>query len=281
MKAQFLTVLALAALSLGRNPQAEGTEAGEVIVQNRTDQFVRLQLDGWRDTRNQVLARSGTYEFGPGERAKLQYEHSAIVAADLRYRLDTAAGSTPADGGKVWTSPFSPTKGCVEVDITEDLLAPRQESRTSVRKAWALVESQTAVILGVAHPSALFLGLEYEGACGVLQDGADRKGHFVLTYTYRWKSGVFGDVNWTRMEFFFDEGGKLYHLRPARSRPGGTSSFMPPFGFSNAVVDWLEDKIRECERIKSDPAVRRMFEAVADQNDARLLLQTWIQIQQL
>lgn len=277
----FWTSVVVALLTLCGPASAADVPTGEVVVHNRTDQFVQLSLVGWTDAQNESVTASGTYSFAPGERWWLQHDGIQIRAASLRYRLVTAAGTTPFETDRVWVTRLSAGNERLEFDITAELLAPRKESRPEVRKAWALIEAQSATILTVAHPSAELLSLQYEATSNVVEQGVTQEGHFALTYTYRWKSSVFDTRNWTRLEVFFDERGKLYWLQVARSEPGGTSSFIEPFTFSTMVVDWLETQILESEKLAHEPVARRLFEAAAGKNDARLLLQTWLQVLQL
>jgi len=251
-----------------------------VVVDNRSDQVVVLQVSSWIGAGEGEVSRSARYELAPRRRTRLLYGDKQLRATKVRYRLATAAGSTPKDSGKVWMSRSSPSSSVLEIVVDESLLPSRSERRAVVRAAWALVEARAEECLRVAHPTATLTRLEHEGTFGVTQNGQSRPGHFVLTYRFQWISDLFGDSHWTRLDYFFDANGRLYGLSPATDRPGSTSSFMDPFLFSDGLVNWIEDELLNSEAIQEDAALRSALRLALEHNDARGLLMLWLQIEQ-
>lgn len=269
------SILAVASTAAAHNtlPRAK---TGKVAVTNHTDQHVKITTDHWTNTRGRQVTRSVSWDFAPGESASLQINGSPFIAGKLGYSLRTAAGRTP-EAGKVWIANYSGS-GTFRVDIRATNIAKRNSSRSAVVKAWSLLEAPDTVrgILLMAHPTAEFRSIQHDKTTNVVdRSGKTLPGEFAVQYTYRWKSPLSGELNWTEFVFFFDARGGLESLRTR------TSSWFEPFAGMDLLGQLVRDVLLEDPEIKNSAVrtatVRRLFR----EGNAKALLVYVLQLGQL
>lgn len=276
MKNIAIGLLALASLS--GFTRASAQQNGHVIVDNKSDQFVRVLIDSRAVNGNELQEASIWYSFEPSESSRLFVNNQKLIASNVGYRCVTAAGSSPADRSKVWVTGERAKNGALVIEITNKSLPVRNEKREAVRAAWAVIESQTAAVMMAAHPTATDLEASYESAWDVRHHGQRAAGRFGLTYKYTWRSGVFDDKHWTRLDFFFDQNGKISDIRPASDKPGATSALFAPFAGSDLLVELLEKEILSSEEVKHNRTFGPLVREAAARNDACSMLELWIRL---
>src|SRR5262249_21299204 len=125
------------------------------------------------------------------------------------------------------------------------------------------------------HPTAEFQKLKLVQSDKVVDENNKvRRGHFVLTYRFSWKSGLFQDNHTTDLDFFFDGKGRFYQVDVGEN---GTTTFIDPFVGENLVVKAVKHGIIKKVDKEGTAADRKLVRQLLQVGDAQGLLE-WILI---
>jgi hypothetical protein len=155
--------------------------------------------------------------------------------------------------------------------------AARAQDDKAVARARAYLENEERAkgILFFAHPTAEFQKLKLVQTDQVVDENNKvLRGHFVLTYRFSWKSGLFQDNHTTDLDFFFDAKGRFYKIDVGEK---GTTTFIEPFTAANLVVKAVKDGLIKKVDKEGTAADRKLVRQLLQDADARGLLE-WILI---
>ena len=114
-----------------------------------------------------------------------------------------------------------------------------------LRSNHRLIVAEARGILGLAHPTVRYTGIE--------NDGRDdyRDGSYRLSYVFNFNDG--GDAGYRVIRFNFDRAGKLTSLTP-----GNGSTFVPAFLGSDLFIEVIKAGLKDAKNA-NDPVVQELM----------------------
>lgn len=273
----------MAIMFVAASNSAQAAVTGKVKLHNHTDRYVTVVSNYWVNYSGRKIVTEYTWKLKPYATVIPVINNHKIYASNFGYRLKSTLGETPARStGKVWFS-SNVKNGYLDVHVYSHNLYPKK-AKTSNRTANIQTarrqldkRSNAQGILSFAHPTCKITRFNHEGTYDVVKKATGQKqhNHFVLRYKYNWYGQLLEDSGFTRMDFFFNEHGKIYQVKVVSD-----SADVKAFSASPIMLAMMRDKVLRDPNIRNNPVRVAKMKSLFNSGNAQAMLLYVLQLDQ-